>query len=106
MFSIETSGQYPSNRTCHNSWYEYPNFFIYGGITKENTLCNDLYCLNTENFKWKKFFIVEGPYNRISCAFTTGFECRFLIGGSSLPENLLLNDVWFLDFSNVDWRVS
>lgn len=75
-------------------------------MSKENTLSNDLYCLNTETLKWRKFFILEVPYNRVSSAFTNGYECRFLIGGSSLPENLLLNDVWFLDFNNVDWKVS
>jgi hypothetical protein len=33
-----------------------------------------------------------------------GFECKILIGGASLPENMVLNDMWFLDLSAIDWN--
>ena len=67
-------------------------------------ICNDLYCMDTTTFKWKKLFCLEGPYNRVGSAFTHGFDTRFIIGGASVPENLILNDIWYLDFSEVDWE--
>jgi hypothetical protein len=42
--------------------------FIYGGISPEKKVLNDMYLLNVETFVWKRFFFLEGPPFR---AYTT-----------------------------------
>ena len=29
---------------------------------------------------------------------------KYIIGGASMPENLLLNDIWSFSFDNVVWN--
>lgn len=72
-----------------------PFFFIYGGLSNDNKILNDMYCLNCETFQWRRLFYYEAPPNRLFGGFaSTGFAKSYLIGGITFPENLVLNDVW------------
>lgn len=55
-----------------------------------------MYILNTEKYIWKRFFYLEGPQGRLDFGFATQGQRKYLIGGASMPENLLLDDVWQL----------
>ena len=59
--------------------------------------------LNTETFQWKRFFYLEGPPPRVHSGFSGAGQRKYIIGGSSMPENLLLNDIWLFSFENVAW---
>ena len=76
---------------------------MFSGMQKD-FLYNELYVFDVFTCIWKKFFCLEGPYNRVMSSFTCSSDSRFLIGGASVPEGLLLNDVWYLDFTGVDWN--
>jgi hypothetical protein len=75
-------------------WYESPYLFIYGGLSAEGKSLNDTYILNMETFQWRRFFYLEGPPPRLYFGFCEYGQSSYLIGGSSMPENLLRNDVW------------
>ncbi|CAD8118103.1 unnamed protein product [Paramecium sonneborni] len=98
------TGKPPTRRTSAQVWYEAPLLYVYGGITYENKTVNDLYILNTEKFVWKRFFYLEGPPGRLHFGFSTQGIKKYLMGGASMPENLLMDDVWQLSFENVAWE--
>lgn len=95
----ETKGRFPSKRLYHHSFYESPYFFIYGGLSHDKKkILHDMFCLNCENFTWKRFFFLEGPTPRLHSALCEMDSNKYIIGGVSLPENLLLNDIWSFSF--------
>ena len=52
---------------------------------------------------WRRFFSLEGPLARLYSAFATLGGKKYIIGGASYPENLVLNDIWSLSFEHVVW---
>ncbi|KAM3135972.1 hypothetical protein pb186bvf_011962 [Paramecium bursaria] len=98
----KTSGKPPSRRTNSYVWYDAPYLYVYGGVSQGKTM-SDLYILNVDKFVWKRFFYLEGPPGRLHFGFATQGEKKYLVGGSSMPENLLMDDVWELSFENVAW---
>lgn len=70
---------------------------MYGGVTLDNKTASDMYILNTEKYVWKRFFSLEGPPGRLDFGFSSQSNIKYLVGGASMPENLLLDDVWSLD---------
>jgi len=94
----------PSKRIFHHSWYEAPNFFVYGGTSQDKKILFDIYVLNTDSWTWKKFFSLDGPLARLHSAFVNLGVKKYLIGGASYPENLVLNDIWSLSFEHVTWK--
>jgi hypothetical protein len=80
------------------SFYESPHFFIYGGISQDQKILHDMFCLNCETLIWKRFFFLEGPIPRLYSGFCEFGDRKFFYGGISLPERLVMNDVWTLSF--------
>ena len=62
--------------------------------------------LNTQNFNWKRFFSLEGPLTRLHASFVNMGAKKYVIGGGSFPENLVLNEIWSLSFGNSKAYVS
>ena len=54
--------------------------------------------LNCKDYSWKRFFSLEGPLTRLYSAFVNMGAKKYIIGGASYPENLVLNDIWTLSF--------
>jgi len=77
---------------------------IYGGLSIQDKPYNDMYALNVENFVWRKFFSLKWPPARLHAAFVHLGRKKFFIGGTSYPENLLFNDIWFCTFTKVKWE--
>lgn len=63
-----------------------------------------MYVLNTDNYQWKRFFWLEGPTPRLDSALVNMGSKKYIIGGSSMPENLLYNEIWQFSFENVLWQ--
>ena len=97
----ECKGRLPTKRIYQHNWYEAPNFFIYGGLSVDKKVLHDMFCLNCETYTWKRFFFLEGPSPRLHSSFCSVGSLNYLIGGVSLPENLVMNDVWSLSFGIV-----
>lgn len=94
----QTKGRNPGKRLFHSSFYESPHFFIYGGVSQDQKILHDMFCLNCETFVWKRFFFLEGPTPRLHSGFCEVGDRKFFFGGVSLPERLVMNDVWTLSF--------
>ena len=50
---------------------------------------------------WKRFFFLEGPPPRIHGSFVIIGKRKYLVGGSSMPENLLYNDLWSMNLGKI-----
>jgi len=91
-----------------HSFYKFslaPNFFVYGGTSQDKKILFDIYVLNTDTWTWKKFFSLDGPLARLHSAFVNLGMKKYLIGGASYPENLVLNDIWSLSFGKIFKRI-
>ena len=67
-----------------------------------------MYALDIANnrFIWRRFFSLEWPPARIHASFVEMGRKKFFIGGTSYPENLLFNDIWFCTFEKVLWNTN
>ncbi len=65
-----------------------------------------MYALDTASDKWvwRRLFSFEWPPARIHAGFVQVGYRKFFIGGTSYPENLLFNDIWYCTFQNVLWE--
>lgn len=63
-----------------------------------------MYVLNCDTYEWKRFFWLEGPTPRIDCQLVSMGPKKYIIGGSSMPENWVLQDIWSFDLDNVIWN--
>ena len=107
---FKTSGRQISPRCYHTKFYHEPYLFIYAGQGEKGRSLGDTYAMDIRNkdFKWKKV-LVEPPYPRHEhtlCGFRKSHQWykkqnRYLFGGINTPENILFNDFWILDFSNM-----
>lgn len=74
--------------------------FLYGGVDKK-TVHSDIFVLDIKTFQWRKFFQLEFPKSRVNSVFFNLPLQKFMVGGSSFPENVLFNEVWSLSLQNV-----
>lgn len=65
-----------------------------------------MFCLNVDNMMWRRIFSLEGPPPRLYGSFVNMGSRKYLIGGNSLPDNVVLNDIWSLSLENVMWSSS
>jgi len=65
-----------------------------------------MYALDTKKWIWRRFFSLEWPPARIHAAFCHVGRKKFFIAGTSYPENLLFNDIWYCTFDNVLWKTN
>ncbi|EAR82549.1 kelch motif protein (macronuclear) [Tetrahymena thermophila SB210] len=100
----ECTGKIPSKRIYHQSWYQSPYLFIYGGLSPEKKILNDMYVLNCDTRVWNSFFWYNGPNPpKIYSQLVNMGDRKFVIGGASMPENLLTNEVWSFSLDNMEW---
>lgn len=45
----------------------------------------------------------KGPTPRVYSQLVNAGDRKFIIGGASMPENLLSNEVWSFSLENVEW---
>lgn len=101
-----TTGRQPTSRAYHTAFYDEAgdNFFIYGGQVDKSRSVGDFYFLNMKTSMWKRLFITETPPSRHHHTMTQiqGFKKqRIIFGGICIPENIILNDVWIMNFENM-----
>ena len=63
-----------------------------------------MYALDVRTWIWQRFFSLKWPPARLHSAFVHLGRKKFFIGGTSYPENLLFNDIWFCTFTHVKWK--
>lgn len=63
-----------------------------------------MYFLNVDNYEWKKFFWLDGPSPRVDCQLINMGIKKYIIGGASMPENWVNDDIWCFSLENVDWH--
>ena len=104
---VTCSGKIPSKRADHFLFYESPYVIMGFGCDKQKRLLSDLFCLNVENWVWKRFFSLEGPNIRYRPVVATYPGCclaqNYIIGGVSLPDHLAMGDIWSFSLDNVPW---
>ena len=90
----------------HIAWYEErkSTLIVYGGLSTKDKVLQDMYALDTTSWVWRKFFSLEWPPARIHPAFISIHDRKYFLGGTSYPENLLFNDIWYSSFRHVVWR--
>lgn len=84
--------------------------FIYAGQGEKGRSLGDFYVMNIEDKerKWRKV-VVDPPHARHQhtlCGFRKSHaryneKKKFLFGGINMPENILFNDFWIMDFSKM-----
>ena len=77
---------------------------MFGGATRDNKVFNDIHMLNTDTYQWKRFFYLEGPPPRVFSGFSDAGSRKYIIGGCTLSDNSLFNDIWLFSFENVAWE--
>lgn len=97
----------------NNSFLLDPYLFIYAGQGEKGRSLGDFYVLNIEDpqYKWRKV-VVDPPHARHQhtlCGFRKShpkynLKRKFLFGGINMPENILFNDFWIMDFSKLNYK--
>lgn len=89
-------------------FYEDPHIFLYAGQGDKGRSLGDFYFLNVKNWSWKRLFLLESPPFRHSHTICEGLneKEKIIFGGLCLPENILYNDVWTFNYSNLAFNSS
>lgn len=99
---IETQGSKPCERSYHSTWVDHTGawMFTFGGKGITGEMMSDFYALELGRGVWKKVSFACLPPPRIHQASCAIQGMLVISGGESTH---LLNDLWSLSYSEIDW---
>lgn len=106
--AITTKGHSPRPRAHHCAWIDeiHNVMFVHAGQGDKRDSLGDIYALDLDNWLWKKLYIIDQPCGRTNSAICKARDKVFLYGGCSLPENLMLGDLWSFQYLDIHWGAS
>lgn len=105
------SGIVPSPRGLHAACVGGKNnryLYLFGGAAQDQTMSDQLFCLDLETYEWKELVAADGPCPRAAPTLASMDPCHLvLLGGARATESgglEPLDDVWIMDLQNLKWQ--